>query len=156
MPVAMPAPPPVLAAVPVGAPFPALPTMRRVTLRVILQAVLGLGTGSQREEIEGQVQRLLAQGRSRFSLILLKVLPVRRLQRTRWLPFYRQMHLLNASLYALIAARRALPPEQRDESVLSDLLAASQTQPDTVYYGGPKILSAHSDATDRLVWVELF
>jgi hypothetical protein len=35
-------------------------------------------------------------------------------------------------------------------------LAASQTQSDTVYYGGPKILYSHAGSTDRLVWVELF
>jgi cytochrome P450 len=110
---------------PVGKPLRMLEPMQQITLRVILRAVVGLADEGQRREIEGQVQRLLAQGRSRFSLILLKVLPIRLLQRSRWLPFYRQMHALNTSLYVLIAARRALPAQQRGESILSDLLAAS-------------------------------
>jgi cytochrome P450 len=110
---------------PAGRTIRVLEPMQQITLRVILQAVLGLEAGTQRDDIEGQVQRLLAQGRSRFSLILLKVLPIRLLQRSRWLPFFRQMHALNQSLYALIAARRALPAARRGESVLSDLLAAT-------------------------------
>jgi cytochrome P450 len=110
---------------PVGRPFRVLEWMQQITLRVILQAVLGLETVRQREEIEGQVQRLLAQGRSRYSFILLKVLPIRLLQKTRWLPFYRTMHALDTSLYSLIGARRREPAVARGENVLADLLAAS-------------------------------
>jgi cytochrome P450 len=110
---------------PVGRPFRALGWMQQITLRVILQAVLGLGATPQRDEIEGQVRRLLAQGRSRYSFILVKVLPVRLLQKTRWLPYYRTMHALDASLYSLIGARRREPAAARGANVLADLLAAS-------------------------------
>lgn len=64
-----------VAAWPMGRPFCILEWMQQITLRVILQAVLGLEAGRQRDEIEVQVQRLLAQGRSRYSLILVKILP---------------------------------------------------------------------------------
>jgi cytochrome P450 len=107
---------------PVGQPLRMLEPMQQITLRVILQAVLGLTAGRQRDQIEGQVQRLLAQSRSRYTLILAKIVPVRRLQNNRWLPFYRQMHRLNESLYSLIRGRReAAGPS---DNVLADLLAS--------------------------------
>jgi cytochrome P450 len=114
-----------LRAWPVGRPLRMLEPMQQITLRTILQAVLGLGAGPQRDVLEGQVQRMLAQGRSRYGLILIKVLPVGWLQRTRWAPYFRQMHALNESLYALIRARRAAPAAARGEDVLAELLNAS-------------------------------
>ncbi len=98
---------------PAGKAFRVLEPMQQITLRVMLQVVLGLEAGPQRDEIEGLVQRLLAQGRSRYSFILLKVLPIRLLQRTRWLPYYRLLHALDTSLYSLIAARRSQPAAAR-------------------------------------------
>jgi cytochrome P450 family 135 len=110
---------------PLGRPVRTLGPMQQITLRTILKTVLGLGAGPQRDVIEGQVQRMLAQGRSRYGLILIKVLPVRRLQRTRWVPYFRQMHALNDSLYSLIRSRREAPATKRGEDVLADLLAAT-------------------------------
>jgi cytochrome P450 len=110
---------------PVGRPLRMLEPMQQITLRVILQAVAGLTAGPERDKIEGQIHRLLAQGRSRHALILVKVLPVQLIQKVRWLPFSRQMHDLNTSLYSLLEARRRLPASERGENVLADLLAAS-------------------------------
>jgi cytochrome P450 len=110
---------------PVGRVFRALEPMQQITLRVILEAVLGLEAGPERDDLEAKVRRLLAQGRSRYTFIWLKVLPLRLLQKTRWLPFYRTMHALNSGLYSLIAARRQRPAAARGENVLADLLAAS-------------------------------
>ncbi len=109
---------------PVGQPFRALDGMQQITLRVILQAVLGMEAGAARDQIEVQVQRLLAWGRTRYTFILLKILPLRRLQRIRWLPYYRQLHALDTSLYALIDAGRRQPAAARGENMLADLLAA--------------------------------
>ena len=109
---------------PIGRPVRMLESMQQITLRVILQTVLGLSAGSQRDVIERQVERLLAQGRGRYGLILVKVLPIAMLQRSRWLPFFRQMHELNESLYSLIRARRRQAAQVGD-NVLADLLAAS-------------------------------
>jgi unspecific monooxygenase len=109
---------------PLGRPIRMLEPMQQITLRVILQTVLGLKAGPRRDEVERQVQRMLAHGRSRYTLILVKILPVESLQRNRWLPFYRQMHSLNESLYSLIAAGRR-EAAASGESVLADLLVAS-------------------------------
>jgi cytochrome P450 len=109
---------------PVGRPLRMLEPMQQITLRTILQAVLGLAAGPERDRIEGQVRRLLAQTRTRYSLILFKVLPMRLLQRARGLPYFRHLHALDESLYSLVRTRREAPAA-RGEDVLADLLAAT-------------------------------
>src|SRR5262245_35942252 len=110
---------------PVGRTLGMLGPMQQITLRVMLQVVLGLGPGPQLEDFAGKVRRVLELGRGRYGLILVKVLPVHLLQRTRWLPFYRRMHELDEALFALIENHRHAPAGDRGESVLADLLAAS-------------------------------
>ena len=99
--------------------------MRRVTLRVILQAGLGLAPGPRLEDLEGRVERMLAQGRSRNSLILMKLAPLHLLKGSRWVPFFRQLNELNDALFALIAERRAGAAPAEGANVLDDLLAAT-------------------------------
>src|SRR5579884_3545126 len=104
---------------PLGRPLRVIEPMQQITLRVILQAVLGLAPGPRLEDFEGKVRRLLAVGRSRYSLILFKVLPIGLLQRTRWLSYYRRLHELDEALFALIAERRRRPAAERGENVLA-------------------------------------
>jgi cytochrome P450 len=110
---------------PAGRTLGMLGPMQQITLRVILQAVLGLGPGPQLEEFAGKVRRVLELGRGRYGLILVKLLPVELLQRTRWLPFYRRMHELDEALFTLIEGHRNLPAGDRGESILADLRSAS-------------------------------
>ncbi len=110
---------------PLGRTLGMLGPMQQITLRVTLQVVLGLSPGPQLEDLAGKVARVLELGRGRYGLILVKVLPIELLQRTRWLPFYRRMHELDESLFAFIETRRQAPAEVRGESILTDLLAAS-------------------------------
>jgi cytochrome P450 len=115
----------VLRAWPIGRPIRMVEPMQQITLRVILQAVLGLPVGPPLLDLESKVQRLLAQSRRRYSLILVKVLPLGLLQKIRWLPYYRELHELDEALFALMEARRLQPAAARGENVLADLLAAS-------------------------------
>jgi unspecific monooxygenase len=110
---------------PVGRTLGMLGPMQQITLRVMLQAVLGLSPGPRLEDFAGKVRRVLELGRGRYGLILVKVLPVNLLQRTRWLPFHRRMHELDEALFALVEAQRQTPVADRGESVLADLLAAT-------------------------------
>jgi unspecific monooxygenase len=110
---------------PLGRPFRVLEWMQQITLRVICEAVLGLKAGPQRDTIEDQIQRLLAQSRSRYTIVAAKFLPLQFLQKIRWLPFYRQMAALETTLYSHIDTRRREPAEERGENVLADLLAAA-------------------------------
>ncbi len=110
---------------PVGQPFRTLEPMQRITMRVILQAVLGLPPGPERDDIERRVDRLLAFGRSRYSLILMLMFPPRLLRRFRSLPYWRQLHQLDDALFAFLRDRRSRPASQRGENILADLFIAT-------------------------------
>ncbi len=98
--------------------------MQEITLRVMLQVVLGVTSATQLAEFAGKVRRVLELGRGRYGLILVKILPVGLLQRTRWLPFYQRLHDLDVALFAFIETCRHQPAEERGENVLADLLEA--------------------------------
>ncbi len=109
----------------VGQTLGMLGPMQQITLHVMLRVVLGLQSGPRLEDFARKVRRVLDQGRGRYGLILLKILPIEMLQRTRWLPFHRRMHELDEALFTLIEDHRVMPVGQRGESVLADLLAAT-------------------------------
>jgi cytochrome P450 len=110
---------------PVGKPFAALPTMRRITLRVILRTGLGLAAGTELDDFEHKVEHLLSQGRQRHALVLMKMFPIHRMNRSRWVPLFRQLNALNDSLFAFIAARRRGEAPPANENVLDDLFTAT-------------------------------
>ncbi len=110
---------------PVGQTLGMLEPMQQITLRVMLQVVLGLRPGEQLDDFAAKVRRVLELGRGRYGLILVKVLPIAFLQKARWLPFFRRMHELDEPLFALIEKRRQEATADRGENILADLLAAS-------------------------------
>jgi cytochrome P450 len=110
---------------PVGEPFAALPEMRRITVRVILRTALGLAAGPELDDFERRIESLLANGRQRYALVLMKLVPIHRLSRSRWVPLFRQLNTLNDSLFALIAARRRGERPPANENVLDDMLTAT-------------------------------
>jgi unspecific monooxygenase len=109
----------------VGRTLPMIEPMQQITLRVMLQVVLGLRTGTELDDFAGKVRRVLELGRGRYGLILVKMLPVELLQRTRWLLFYGRQHELDQALFSRIDTCRRLPVAERGESILADLLAAA-------------------------------
>jgi cytochrome P450 len=109
---------------PAGKPLTMVEPMRRITLRVMLRAVLGLAPGPAMDDMEHKVSHLLDLGRSQYSLIFIKLVPRWLIHNARWLPFAKQLRELNDALFALIDARRRAP-EPGTASVLADLLAAS-------------------------------
>ena len=110
---------------PVGTPFPTLSTMRRVTLRVILRTGLGLAPGPQMDRFEQKMERFLSNGRQRYALVLMTVIPIRWLSGSRWVPLFRQLSDLDDDLFAFIAARRRGDHTPAGQNVLDDLLAAA-------------------------------
>jgi cytochrome P450 family 135 len=110
---------------PVGQPLAALDTTRRITLRVILQAVLGLPAGPRLEDFERKIERVLELGRGRYSLILMKILPIRLMQRSRWFSYFRRLDDLDQTLFAFLAEQRRRPAAEWGENVLADLLSAT-------------------------------
>jgi cytochrome P450 len=106
-----------------GATVRMLPAMRRITLRVIMEAVLGLHAGPEFIELEGKIERLLAASRpNRFSIAILPFVPVRLLANSRWFPYFRQLRQLDLALAEFIRRQRRAEPA--GASVLADLLNA--------------------------------
>jgi cytochrome P450 len=110
---------------PRGTPFAALPSLRRITLRVILRTGLGLAPGPEMDRFEYKMERVLSQGRQRYALVLMRIVPIERLSGSRWVPLFRQLSDLDDDLFALIKARRRGDQKPNGENVLDDLLAAT-------------------------------
>ena len=109
---------------PIGTPFPTLPSMRRVTLRVILRSGLGLTPGPELDRFERKMETFLSNGRQRYALVLMTIVPIERLTGSRWVPLFRQLRDLDDDLFAFIAARRSGKQTVTGQNVLDDLLAA--------------------------------
>src|SRR5262245_25620266 len=110
---------------PIGSSFPTLPTMRRITLRVILRTGLGLGPGPEMDRFEMKMEHFLSNGRQRYALVLMTIIPIQKLSGSRWVPLFRQLSDLDDDLFAFIAARRRGDHGPVSQNVLDDLLAAT-------------------------------
>ena len=93
----------------IGDTLPMLDLMQRITLRVMLQVVLGMESPSDLTDMTTRVQRVLELSRGRYGLVLVKLLPVATLQRTRWLPSLRRQQELDLALNSLIETMRRQP-----------------------------------------------
>lgn len=109
---------------PSGKPFATLPAMRRITLRVILRTGLGLAPGPELNRFERKIEMFLSNGRQKYALVLMTIVPIQRLSGSRWVPLFRQLSDLDDDLFALIAARRRGEHCPVGQNVLDDLLAA--------------------------------
>jgi cytochrome P450 family 135 len=109
---------------PIGTPLRMVEPMRRITLRVIAQAVLGLDPGPQLQDFERKVERVLALARTRHTLIWVKLVPTRLLAGAKWLPYFRQMRELDDAIFKHVAVLRGRAAGERGRSVLADLLEA--------------------------------
>lgn len=105
--------------------FPVLPSMRRITLRVILRTGLGLPPGPELDRFERKIEAFMANGRQRYALVMMTVIPIERLTGSRWVPLFRQLRDLDDDLFAFIAARRRGDNSATGQNVLDDLLAAT-------------------------------
>jgi unspecific monooxygenase len=106
-------------------PMRMLEPMRRITLRVISQAVMGLSPGAQLDNFERRVERMLAFTRTRHTFVWVKLVPFRLLSGAASLPYFREARALDAAIFDHIACMRGLPPDERGTSVLADLLNAT-------------------------------
>lgn len=97
--------------------------MQRITLRVILRAVLGMEGGPVFDTLEASMGRMLRESRHPLVLVMYNLFPPHRFRGAQWLPFYRLRRRFDDELYRHIAAARAQAPEARPACLLSDLLA---------------------------------
>ncbi|MCB1747867.1 MAG: cytochrome P450 [Gammaproteobacteria bacterium] len=96
--------------------------MQRVTLRVILRAVLGVDGGPAFDALETSIGRLLDVTRNPLALIMYTLFPPARFDGSRLLSFYRRRRVVDDALYHVIGTQRAQPAAARPPGLLSDLL----------------------------------
>jgi cytochrome P450 len=110
---------------PTDTPIPMLEPMRRITLRVIAQAVMGLSPGPQLDHFKQCVRSMLVFTRTRHTFVWVKLVPLRLLSGATRLPYFREARALDAAIYDHIATMRSRAPDERGTSVLADLLNAT-------------------------------
>ncbi|MFL5820363.1 MAG: cytochrome P450 [Solirubrobacteraceae bacterium] len=107
---------------PVGEPFALLPSMRSLTLDVILEAVFGVDQGLARDELKHRLQALLTPSAGWPTALMLVV------SAGRWggprRRFEERRRLVDIVIYEEIARRRAAPDLERRQDVLSLMLLA--------------------------------
>lgn len=108
-----------------GQTFVAYPTVQKITLEVILQALFGLSEGERYEQFKQLLSNLLSFARSRWLGLSLSY-PFLQKDLGRWTPWGYWLHLqqqFDKLLYAEIAQRRSQVDPTRTD-VLSELLFA--------------------------------
>jgi cytochrome P450 len=113
---------------PVGEPFPLLPSMQSLTLRVIMEAVFGYEPGAAEEELRLRLRAMIEPLARPRGMMLLSALPliVRRGAAPTNDRFAAARGAVDELLYAEIARRRALGDEAlaANDDVFSALLVA--------------------------------
>jgi cytochrome P450 len=77
------------------------------------------------DRFERKMETFLANGRQRYALVLMTIIPIQRLSGSRWVPLFRQLSDLDDDLFALLAARRRGEHTPSGANVLDDLLATT-------------------------------
>ncbi len=142
---------------PVGARFPLHPEMQRITLDVILRAVLGLEEGDRFALLRERLVRMIAFGAAnpRLGIPFLQV-DLGRL--SAWGRFMRLMREIDVLLFAEFARRRAAPPDGRDD-ILTLLLAARDEHGEPMTDAELRdemltlLLAGHETSATTLAWV---
>jgi cytochrome P450 len=109
---------------PVGRPFELEERMREITLRSILEVVLGLN-GEEAAPLHADFVKLLSYSRLPYAIVLAKVVPHKLLSRIPGWPYYRELRRIDSAIHAHLRRRRAeLAAGQARGDVLDDLLRA--------------------------------
>jgi cytochrome P450 len=108
---------------PIGRAFPLLPSMRDLTLDVILRTVFGVAGGARMDELAAGIRELLAPNQSRLG-VLVFALSQGRAGAAANRGFEQARDAVDAMLYAEIAERRDAADLEEREDILSMLLLA--------------------------------
>jgi cytochrome P450 len=108
---------------PVGRPFPLLPSMRSLTLDVIMRAVFGVDEGPRMEELKRRIRAMIDPTVNRYGLLLM-IVSGGRLGSGAGDRFEGQRRSVDELIYEEIARRRDAPDLEQREDVFSMLLLA--------------------------------
>jgi cytochrome P450 len=109
---------------PVGEPFPLLPTMQSLTLRVILRAVFGFEQGPAENELRNRLREMIEPVARPRGLLLMTVLARLGAGRGEATRFEARRRAVDEILFEEIARRRAVPDLEQRTDVFSALLLA--------------------------------
>ncbi len=141
-----------------GATLPALKPMQDITLEVMLRVVLGIEGQAEIDVFAGKVNRVLATLRARHGLILVKLLPIDAIQRSKFLPFQRRIAELDAAIFGVVERLRALPISARGDSIVAQMLAGKDesgqapTDPEIRDAVLTVIIAGHDTTAIALAW----
>lgn len=110
---------------PVGRSFPLLPSMRDITLEVILRTVFGVRDAARHSELDHRMRRVLEPAASRLRTMLSLLGNGTIGDGGAGVDFRRRVRAVDELLFAEIAARRRAPDLEAREDVLSLLLLAT-------------------------------
>jgi cytochrome P450 family 135 len=109
---------------PIGEPFALLPTMRSLTLRVIVEAVFGYGPGPQQDRLKAGLSAMVEPLSEPRGLPLMLLLGRLGAGRGKANAFERRRREVRELLFAEIKARRQEPDLAERDDVFSSLLLA--------------------------------
>jgi cytochrome P450 len=109
---------------PVGEPFPLLPSMQSLTLRVIMQAVFGYEPGAAEQELRDRLREMIAPLARPRGFLMLATLGRFGNDRAMVRRFEDSRRAVDEILYAEIAGRRQAPDLGERDDVFSALLQA--------------------------------
>jgi cytochrome P450 len=109
---------------PVGEPFPLLPSMQSLTLRVIMQAVFGYEPGAAEQELRDRLREMIAPLARPRGFLMLATLGRLGNDRAMLRRFEQSRRAVDEILYEEIARRRDAPDLGERDDVFSGLLLA--------------------------------
>jgi cytochrome P450 len=109
---------------PIGQPFPLLPSMRSLTLEVIVRAVFGVKEGLRQEELKRRLRMMLDPVGTRLGVAMMVLTGGRFGIAGRTRQFEQRRRAVDELIYDEIARRRAAPDLDEREDVFSMLLLA--------------------------------
>jgi len=109
---------------PVGTPFPLLPSMQSLTLRVILRTVFGYEAGAAADELGGRLRAMVEPLASPRRLMALAAVVLRGRDQVMAGQFDTARRAVDEILFAEIARRRTEPGLEQRDDVFSALLLA--------------------------------
>lgn len=154
---------------PLGRAVPLEPRMRDITLRTMLDVVLGIGEEEAREgparRLGADLAKLLSYARTPFAIVLANLAPHELLRRVPFLPYYRELRRIHAALDQRIerrrAAHRAAPPSDLPADLLAELLRATRADGRSIDDGEIRdalmtiLVAGHDTTAVALAWLFL-
>jgi cytochrome P450 len=108
---------------PVGKPFPLLPSIRQLTLDVLMRAVFGIEEGGRRQELQRRVQAMKPPTATRLRILALALVG-KRFGKRASRRFEERRRLVDELIFGEIDRRRTRPQLGEPQDVLSTLLLA--------------------------------